>query len=78
MHDFRITRGISRYPYVVKPLTLTQTNSGMERNNGTTQKGNVMYIINVSPNPKKYCIFQIHICICSSNMISFGSKIEPV
>jgi len=31
MQDFRITKGRARYPYIAKPVTLTQTNSGMEK-----------------------------------------------
>jgi len=36
MHDFRISKGLSRYPYISKPVTLTSTNSGMEKPDGTT------------------------------------------
>jgi len=36
MHDVRITRGLARFPYISKPVTLTQTNSGMEKPDGTT------------------------------------------
>ena len=31
MHDFRFSRGIARYPYYSKPVTLTTTNSGMTK-----------------------------------------------
>jgi hypothetical protein len=36
MHDFRFSRGIARYPYYSKPVTLTTTNSGMTKPDGTT------------------------------------------
>jgi len=36
MHDFRISKGLARYPYISKPVTLTQTNSGMEKPDGET------------------------------------------
>ena len=36
MHDFRVTKGLARYPYVAEPVTLTTTNSGMTKPNGTT------------------------------------------
>ena len=36
MHDFRFSNGISRFPYYAKPVTLTTTNSGMTKPNGTT------------------------------------------
>ena len=36
IHDFRISKGLARYPYISKPVTLTQTNSGMEKPDGTT------------------------------------------
>ena len=36
MHDFRISKGLARYPYISRPVTLTQTNSGMEKPDGTT------------------------------------------
>ena len=35
MHDVRITKGLARFPYIAKPVTLTQTNSGMEKPDGT-------------------------------------------
>ena len=36
MHDFRISKGLSRYPYTASPVTLTTTNSGMTKPDGTT------------------------------------------
>ena len=36
MHDFRVSKSLARYPYIAKPVTLTQTNSGMEKPDGTT------------------------------------------
>ena len=36
MHDFRVSKGLARYPYVAKPVTLTTTNSGMTKPDGTT------------------------------------------
>lgn len=36
MHDFRVSKGLARYPYISKPVTLTQTNSGMEKPDGET------------------------------------------
>ena len=36
MHDFRISKGLSRYPYTSSKVTLTQTNSGMTKPDGTT------------------------------------------
>ena len=36
IHDFRVSKGLARYPYISKPVTLTQTNSGMEKPDGTT------------------------------------------
>ena len=36
IHDFRISKGLARFPYIAKPVTLTQTNSGMEKPDGTT------------------------------------------
>lgn len=36
IHDFRISKGLARYPYISKPVTLTQTNSGMTKPDGTT------------------------------------------
>ena len=35
IHDLRIAKGLSRYPYIATPVTLTQTNSGMEKPDGT-------------------------------------------
>ena len=35
MHDFRFSRGIARYPYEATPVTLSQTNSGMKKPDGT-------------------------------------------
>jgi len=35
MHDVRITQGLVRYPYIAKPITLTTTNSGMQKPDGT-------------------------------------------
>ena len=35
MHDFRITRGRSLFPYIAKPKILTTTNSNMEKPDGT-------------------------------------------
>lgn len=31
IHDFRVSKGLARYPYIATPKTLTQTNSGMEK-----------------------------------------------
>lgn len=36
MHDVRITKGLGRFPYIATPVTLSQTNSGMEKPDGTT------------------------------------------
>ena len=36
MHDFRFTKDTSRYPYIAKPVTLTTTNSGMTKPDGST------------------------------------------
>ena len=36
IHDFRVSKGLARYPYISKPVTLTQTNSGMTKPDGTT------------------------------------------
>jgi hypothetical protein len=36
MHDFRVSKGLSRYPYTASPVTLTTTNSGMIKPDGTT------------------------------------------
>ena len=36
MHDFRVSKSFTRYPYVAKPVTLTTTNSGMTKPDGTT------------------------------------------
>ena len=36
IHDFRVSKGLARYPYISKPVTLTQTNSGMEKPDGET------------------------------------------
>ena len=36
IHDFRVSKGLARFPYIAKPVTLTQTNSGMEKPDGTT------------------------------------------
>ena len=36
IHDFRVSKGLARYPYISKPVTLTTTNSGMTTPNGTT------------------------------------------
>jgi len=47
MHDFRITRGLARYPYIATPVTLTQTNSGMEQPDGTfptATAGNTLFL----------------------------------
>jgi len=35
MHDVRISKGLARFPYIAKPVTLTQINSGMEKPDGT-------------------------------------------
>ena len=36
LHDFRISENFARYPYYSKPVTLTTTNSGMTKLDGTT------------------------------------------
>ena len=36
MHDVRITKDLARYPYYSNPVTLTTTNSGMTKPDGTT------------------------------------------
>ena len=36
MHDFRVSKGLSRYPYIAEPVTLTTTNSGMTKPDNTT------------------------------------------
>ena len=36
MHDFRVTKGLSRYPYISTPVTLTTTNSGMTTPSNST------------------------------------------
>ena len=36
MHDFRVSKSLSRYPYTASKVTLTQTNSGMIKPDGTT------------------------------------------
>mgnify|MGYP001292512666 CR=1 FL=1 len=36
IHDFRISKGLARYPYISTPVTLTTTNSGMTKPDGTT------------------------------------------
>ena len=36
MHDFRFTKDTSRYPYTATPVTLTTTNSGLQKPDGTT------------------------------------------
>ena len=36
MHDFRFTKDTSRYPYTATPVTLTTTNSGLKKPDGST------------------------------------------
>ena len=36
IHDFRISKGLARYPYIAEPVTLTTTNSGMTKPDGST------------------------------------------
>ena len=36
IHDFRVSKGLTRYPYTASPVTLTTTNSGMTKPDGTT------------------------------------------
>ena len=36
LHDFRVSKSFTRYPYTASPVTLTTTNSGMTKPDGTT------------------------------------------
>ena len=49
IHDFRLSKGLARYPYIAQPKILSQTNSNMEKPDGTfptvSNASNTLFLI---------------------------------